>query len=545
MEKFVSILRKPDFVYGATEKTSLRFEEDVQTECPVNYEYVIENGVGKVIVHPSEAPVKYLKFRFSGDMLGIDKVLGDQWERAGLNAYIEWRSVMAGRNLPWYCFALSGNKTACYGVKTGADCFAFFQIDTHGVTLFMNLCNGNDGTDLQESIVACEVVELFEEGEDVYKTAHKFTKMLCDHPVLPKEPVYGFNNWYWAYGNISFESVIAEAESLVEYAKGCKHRPYMIIDDGWQLLRKVGIGENNYIGGPWIPNEKFRDMTKLCDEIHKRGAKAGIWFRPLLSTQDKEGVPDEAVLFRESRGVILDPSHPFTLKKAFDDASRIRSWGFDLIKHDFITIDTTGYGCLTAEKHDFEMLDPATNRKFYDKTKTTATIFKNIYKAIQNGAGGAEVIGCNTVGHLTAGIHSVYRIGNDTSGMAWEWSRRDGVNSLMRLSQNNHFYNADPDCAAFTEKVKNDINFDYLEMCAMTGMTTLASVTPNLLNEEEKARLNKIFRMADEDKMRYELKDFAYNANPEIFVSPDGKDEKVYDWTRCYNGARAALQWIE
>lgn len=540
MDKFVSILKKPDYVYGATEQTSLRFEEDVQSKCPINYEYKIENGVGKVIVHPSESPVRYLKFRFSMEMNDIDKILGDQWERAGLNAYIEWRSVMAGRNLPWYCFALSGNKTACYGVKTGANCFAFFQIDTHGVTLFMNLCNGNEGTDLKESIVACEVVELFAENENVYKTAQRFSKMLCDNPVLPKEPVYGFNNWYWAYGDISYESVIEETQSLMKYAKGCKHRPYMIIDDGWQKLRIAARG--NYIGGPWEPNERFNDMKKLCDEIHQMGAKAGIWFRPLLTRED---APKEAILAQESGGDILDPSHPFTLKKVEEDARKIRSWGFDLIKHDFTTIDITGYPCLTGEKHDFEMVDPEKGRKFYDKTLTTAMILKNLYKAVQKGAGEADVISCNVVGHLSAGIHSIHRIGNDTSGMAWEWSRRDGVNSLMRLPQNNLFYNADPDCAAFTEKVKNYINFDYLEMCALTGMTTLASVTPNLLNEEEQKRLSEIFKMADEDKSRFELKDFTTNANPEIFVSPDGSVEKVYDWTKCYNGARAALQWIE
>ena len=81
---FFSILRKPDSVIGATEKTPLRFEESKQDVCPIKYEYKIENGVGRLIVYPSESPIKYLKLRFRGELNFVDKVLGDQWERSGL-----------------------------------------------------------------------------------------------------------------------------------------------------------------------------------------------------------------------------------------------------------------------------------------------------------------------------------------------------------------------------------------------------------------------------------------------------------------------------
>ena len=537
MSKFTSILRKPDFVYGMTEETPLRFEEKVQDVCPIKYDLEFTGKSVKVIVHPSGSPVKYLKLRYSGDFRGVEKVYGDNWERCGLNAYIEWRSVMAGRVLPWFCFLLRDNEMACYGVKTGGDAFSYFQVDAHGITLFINLCSGNEGADIKESITACEIVELFEDASEPYVTAHKFAKMMCDNPVLPKEPIMGFNNWYWAYGDISFESVLAETDMLLEYTKGCKHKPYMIIDDGWQEYRVI---EGSTNGGPWLPNHKFGDMKKMSDAIHAKGAKSGIWFRPLLT---HEQVPEEVLFMNCNNNLVMDPSHPYTLKKVYEDTKRIADWGFDLIKHDFTTIDGFGQQWLTADRQDFQLVAP--NIKYYDKTKTTAMIYKNLYKLIQDAAGDAEVIGCNAVGHLVAGIHSVYRTGNDTSGTAWEWSRRDGVNSLVRTFLNNAFYNADPDCAPFTEKVDVDINLDYLEVCALTGMTTLASVTPNFLNEKQIKRMNAIFRMADEDKHRYIIKDFANNANPEIFASPDGKDVKEFDWTRVYNGARSALDWME
>ena len=86
MSKFTSILRKPDFVYGMTENTPLRFEEKVQEECPIKYDLEFTGKSVKVIVHPSGSPVKYLKLRYSGDFRGVEKVYGDNWDRCGLNA---------------------------------------------------------------------------------------------------------------------------------------------------------------------------------------------------------------------------------------------------------------------------------------------------------------------------------------------------------------------------------------------------------------------------------------------------------------------------
>lgn len=505
---FISVLREPDMVCGATDNSPFRFEEEHRND--VSYTY--KDGV--VIVHPSGSPVRYLKFRWNGDLEEIDKVYGDAWERCDGRASLDWRCVIPHRMLPWYCHIKSGERLASYGVKTGPNCFAFWQVDTHGITLFMDLTSGDAGVDLKESLVACEVVEAFEEG-DSYAAAKHFAAAMSHKTVLPKEPIFGVNNWYWAYGNISEESVLGETDYLMQMCDGTTHRPYMIIDDGWQLARS-----DNYIGGPWIPNGKFSDMEKLCSKINAKGAKAGIWFRPLL-TQDG----------------VLDASNPQILEQVEADASRIRGWGFDLIKHDFTTMDIIGDPTFNPGGY-MPMKKPS-----FDRTRTTAMIIKDLYKAVQKGAGDADVIGCNTISHLTAGIHSVYRVGNDTSGRNFEWTRRNGVNSVMRLPLNNMFYNVDPDCAAFTEKVDPQLNLDFLEMCAITGMTTLASVTPGILSAEEMKRINEIYKIADQNELRFCIKNYDKNANPDIFT--DGTTERKFRWDKAYGGARTVLTWKE
>ncbi len=538
MGVFTSVLRLPDRVSGATEKNIYRFEERLG-ENTVKYEYKLEDNCAKVIVYPSEAPVMFLKLRFRGDFSEVDKVYADDWARSSYVHPLVWKNVIPERQMPWFFYALSGNTAHCYGVKTTPNSFVSWYLDEKGVTLLVDLRNGTGGTDLKSPLVACEIVELEESADNVFNTASKFAKLMCQAPVLPKTPIFGVNNWYWAYGDITFEGVLEETDYLMEMTKGVKNKPYMIIDDGWQKHRVPG--DDVYIGGEWQPNERFKDMKKMADAIHAKGAKAGLWFRPLLT---RENLPEDYFLTDGFGGRILDPSNPKVLEKIEQDARNIREWGFDLIKHDFTQIDMFG-----NFNDDCEITNNLSafskERVFYDKTKTNATIVVDLYKAIAKGAGEADVIGCNTFSHLTAGIHSVYRVGGDTSGRAFEITRSDGINSMMRLPQNNGFYLVDPDCAAFTKMVNADLNLDFLEMCAITGVTTLASVTPGILTSEQMQRINKIFKLADGGKFAYGIANYQKTCCPSAFVSPNGKDKIVYDWYKGYDGVRVKFEWVE
>ena len=531
---FPSILIPPSFAMGATEKTPFRFEEEGQKECAVKYDYIVQNNCAKIIVYPSGSPIKYLKLRFSADLSFVDKVLGDQWERSGINAYIEWRSVMANRVLPWYCVLKGGEKTACYGVKTGANCFAFWQVDTHGITLFLNLKSGEDGTDIQEPLLACEVVETFAEDEDCFTVVKRFCAHMCDKPIMPKQPIFGVNNWYWAYGKITKQQVREEAECLSQICLGTKHKPFLVMDDGWQVSQNP---LTEYNGGPWSPNADFANMQKLAEEIDGKGVKSGLWIRPLLT---KEDVLEESILCKNNEGVVLDPTHPFTIEKVTQDIKNFRSWGYSLIKHDFTTMDIFGGMGLSAEKHSYSLCGE--KRSFFDKTKTTATAVRELYQAIQDASGDAEVIGCNAFGHLAAGIHSIHRVGGDNSGHSFEWTRRHGVNSMMRLPQNENFFMIDPDCAVFTNKVGVEANLDFLKMCALTGVTAFASIGPNVLKEKDLMKISDIFKIVDTNEARYQIQDYEKNANPERFGSLNG-EQIAFDWDRHFYGSRVVVDW--
>lgn len=533
---YLDLCREPDFVLFQYEDSGVRFEEPSgREEQSSRVDCTPVNGALRITLYPSERPYQRVKLRFEGDLSAGILMLGDGWERTGLSTVKDaealWTGMHDRRKMPWYFHLFDGRALHSYGVKTGPACFAYFECDVRGITLWLDVRSGGVAARLTEPLVACELVSRRgEEGADPFREAQAFCRMLCDRPNLPTEPIFGVNNWYWAYGDITHESVMTETDQLMEMTRDAACRPYMILDDGWQLNR-YSNRHGSYNGGPWdSANAGFPDgMAATAEAIHEKGAKAGIWVRPLLTCLP---VPAEEVGIRKmSTGFVLDPSHPAVLEKVASDIALLRAQGYDLIKHDFSTYDTVGR--LFADDRL-----PA----FYDKTKPSCYILRELYRTIEKAAGGAAVIGCNTIGHLVAGIHAAQRAGDDTSGRNFEVTRSDGVASLVRLPQNNTFFSHDPDCAAFTDMVSEEMNLDFLEAAAITGATTLASVTPGVLSREGMARIRRIFATASKGGLGAEPTDWLGHNIPSAFRCADGK-EILYNWYREYHGVRTYYQW--
>ncbi|UKI37029.1 MAG: hypothetical protein L6V93_02035 [Clostridiales bacterium] len=115
---------------------------------------------------------------------------------------------------------------------------------------------------------------------------------------------------------------------------------------------------------------------------------------------------------------------------------RLKNWGYKLIKHDFTTFDIFGKWGYEGNMTDTEI------HFFRIIVKTTAEIIKNMYIAIREAAGDDVIImGCNTIGHLSAGIFEIQRTGDDTSGIEWERTKKYGINTLaFRMPQHNNFF---------------------------------------------------------------------------------------------------------
>lgn len=400
-------------------------------------------------------------------------VLGDAWERS--YGELQFRKLCnVDRYMPWYFIATDKQSSFCFGVKTGANSFVSFEYTVKGIKALVDCRNGGCGVELNGRRVhlATFVYKKYA-SSDVFSNLHDFCKTLCDNPVLPKEKVYGGNNWYYAYGKSSFDEIVSDAQVQSELAEGIENRPFEVIDDCWQI---------NSCEGPWLPNEKFGDMKKLADEIRKRGARPGIWVR-LLHNRD-EVFTDEMRILRGGRIRYLDPTHPFVKEYLKNDIERIRAWGYELLKHDFTTQDL--FGSWGSDLN--ETITKFDDWHFYDRTKTNAEIVLELYRLIKDASGDMYIIGCNTVSHLCAGLVHLNRTGNDTSGREWEATRKNGVNTLaFRFAQNEAFYMCDADCVGILEdKIPWEKNKQWLHLLSYSNTPLFVSCNKNLTDEQKK-----------------------------------------------------------
>ena len=451
-----------------------------------------ENTLG-IWLDPVGTPVSDVQIKWYFDTSFMKKVLADSWGVA--RADLSWRPLPLEHPAEWYFLAFDGERTHGFGVKTGCNSFCSWLIEPDGVTLRCDTRNGGEGVVLTEPLLCAEVVyAVSNEGESPYWAARAFCREMCERPRLPGRPIYGFNNWYYAYGNITRASVLQDARLCARLGGMLDKdapRPIMVIDDGWN--RNGGVQDGvSYNGGPFSPNDDFGDLRVLAEDISAIGCDPGIWVRPMVVLDELcPHIPAECYSENQefpSRGRVLDPTTKGAQEYVWSLIRGLSDSGYRLIKHDFTCPDLMGK----------QFLDPTLTRcgwHWHDKTKTNAQVFKELYALIQQAANGANVIGCNIYNHLAAGIHDIVRSGNDTSGHHWYITRDYGINTLaFRQCQNEAFFMTDADCAAFTDRVPTELNLRFAELISLSDSALFISAAPGILTPRDEERLMQAFR---------------------------------------------------
>jgi alpha-galactosidase len=142
-------------------------------------------------------------------------------------------------------------------------------------------------------------------------------------------------SWYSLYTAITEERLLHILAELGDL-------PFDVfqIDDGWQK----GIGD-------WDANEKFPSgMESLARRIRATGWTAGLWLAPLLVVPSSTIFRDHADwLLRDEKGKLvsagfnwgeplyaLDTTHPAALDWLAALMKKVRAWGYDYLKLDFL-----------------------------------------------------------------------------------------------------------------------------------------------------------------------------------------------------------------
>ena len=525
MLKNILKVNRPDFIELTTETKTVtaKWKNDDYNLDDINVKLNQDNEHLAIFLTAQISKVKWIKLRWNN--LSWDKsvrFLGDAWERG--YGDMEWKGMNPNRFMPWYFCAKSEAKSVCYGVKVRPSAMCFWQVDSLGMTLFLDVRCGGSGVNLKgrviklADVIACEMRDCTS-----FEAMQEFCGQMCEDPILPKYPVYGSNNWYYAYGKSSESEILADCDYILNLTKDIENKSYMVIDDCWQEHHRL----NEYNGGPWTKgNEKFPDMKALAEKLVQKGVRPGIWVRLLLN--EDENIKNE---WRLSHNNCIDPTNPEALNYIKEDIKRICNWGYTLIKHDFSTFDLFG-------KWGFQMSPLVTDDgwHFYDDSLTSAEVVKLLYKAILDASveasnGETLILGCNTIGHLGAGYMHINRTGDDTSGVDWERTRFMGVNTLaFRLPQHGKFYEIDADCVGIDGGISWSMNKQWADVLAQSGTPLFISVRPNILDETEKQELHEILKVASKQEHHVIPVDWEETTCPEHWQDKDHDIDCKYQW---------------
>lgn len=517
---FINLHRQPDLITVLTADRELRLNAvsgGAWSSDGVTATVIDVTGATRIQLSAPSTAIRRLHLRWRGHVSDASRILGDAWERG--YGDLEWRGVVPDRVMPWYVAVDTGAATHAYGVRTGPRAFCYWQVDAQGISLIADVRSGGAGVQLGErTLDVCDVVtRAGRAGESSFAAIHAFCRQMCANPRLPAQPVYGSNDWYWAYGKNSAATVLTDARHVVELSPMAGNRPFAVIDDGWQPVR----GKDKVDVGMWDRgNEKFPDMPGLAANVTRAGARPGIWIRPLQATA---ATPDSWRLPRDKQ--FIDPTVPDVRDKIASDFARLRQWGFELIKHDYTTFDLFGRwgyqmgAAMTRDGWTFAS----------GATKTTAEVINDLYRTIRDASGDSLVIGCNTVSHLSAGHFEICRVGDDTSGTEWARTRKMGVNTLaFRGVQHGAFYVADADCVGVTNAVPWAMNRQWLDLLARSGTMLFTSLAPDALGADQRRDLKAAFALAAVHQPLAEPLDWRRSIYPSKWTLL-GK-EQIFDW---------------
>ncbi len=465
-----------------------------------------------LFVHAPQCELEFIRCTWKQSTDSSSVCLNDHWERS--YGDLSWQTTASARRSPWYLLISDSKKTRAFGVKTGANSICYWQLNPDSLELYLDTHSGGMGVVLGErSLHAADIITTeSQDGENPFHTDIRFCKMMCDQPRLPKKPVYGINDWYFAYGNNSRALIMETTQRMAELVTNWGNAPFSVIDMGWSL--KPAKTNDEFCWGDDFTrsNSQFGDMSDMAAQVKKTGMLPGLWTRPLLAN-----AMDNPLLLIPLRSDqpdpkerYLDPTIPENLQRIGHTTALYKNWGFEMVKHDYTSYDIFG-------KWGFEMKESMTvpGWHFMDRTRTNAEIILTLYHTIRDAAKDIYLIGCNTFSHLSAGIFELNRIGDDTSGNEWARTLKMGVNTLgFRLPQHNAFYAADGDCVGLTTKIPWKKNKQWLQLLAESSAPLFISAQPEAMGAEQKEAIKKAYAQAARVQPLAEPLDWMTNNRP-------------------------------
>lgn len=159
---------------------------------------------------------------------------------------------------------------------------------------------------------------------------------------VPRPASAGWNSWYDLWGDVDEQAVKENAplaKEILEPLLPAGTPLRIVVDDGWQKA-----------WGDWEPNAKFPSgLSGLAADLKAQGYETGVWLAPLLvaeGSQTAQAHPEWLVggaSYKHGKHglmYVLDVTQPEASAHLASVISQIASWGYGLLKIDFLFAGT-------------------------------------------------------------------------------------------------------------------------------------------------------------------------------------------------------------
>jgi alpha-galactosidase len=149
-------------------------------------------------------------------------------------------------------------------------------------------------------------------------TAERGFKIVVGDRIALTPPM-GWNSWNCFANEVDDQKVRAAADAMVQSGLINHGWTYVNIDDCWEIGLKAKdlvrrVGEPRDARGMINSNKRFPDMKALCEYVHARGLKIGLYSSP---------------------GTLTCAGFTASYGHEEQDARRYAQWGFDYLKYDW------------------------------------------------------------------------------------------------------------------------------------------------------------------------------------------------------------------
>ncbi len=303
--------------------------------------------------------------------------------------------------------------------------------------------------------------------------ASKEVKLVVGDKIALTPPM-GWNSWNAYHGWVTEEKIRAAADVMASSGLADHGWNYINIDDFWQnrpgeKSRKELQGKARNEDGSINSNAHFPDMKKLCDYIHAKGFRAGLYSSPgPLTCGGCEG----------------------SWQHEFQDAKTYADWGFDYLKYDWCSYGKVAVGMsLNKARYPYFLMGKALREQNRD------IVFSLCQYGMNNVSSWGEQVYGNcwrTTGDVFDIWGSIYGA-IDAQAKLWYWSKPNAWNDPDMLCVGKMIFNGYKG-----SRLTPNEQYSHVSLWALVAsplmigcdMTKLDDFTLNLLTNDEVIDIN-------------------------------------------------------